>query len=383
MKITGIIAEYNPFHNGHKFQLDEAKKNCDGIVVIMSGSFVQRGDVAVFDKWSRAKSALENGADLVIELPVCYALNTAERFAYGSVATLDALGVVDTLYFGSECGNIDELIKSAELIENEPPEVSAKIQSLMDSGMNYPCAREKAYDGLVNPDILSSPNNILAVEYIRILKRLKSSITPLTIRRHMTGHNSTVTAGNFASATKIREMIKSNEDYSGFVPSINTGDIYDISGLDSAITAMLRTVSADWLKNINDVSEGLENRIISAARENSSVRTIAEAIKTKRYTMTRINRILLSALLGLTRDISHRPPEYIRVLGMNRTGMEILSLAKKQSSLPVITKLSNFNTDSEMLKKDILSTDIAALCTRNPLSSKSGKDFTTSPVILN
>lgn len=383
MRVTGIIAEYNPFHNGHKYQLNEVKKSCDAIVVIMSGSFVQRGDAAVFDKWTRAEAALENGADLVIELPVCYALNTAERFAYGSVATLDALGVVDTLCFGSEYGSIDELVKSAVLLETEPPEVSGKIRSLMNSGLSYPSAREKAFDGYIRSDILSKPNNILAVEYIRILKRLKSNITPMTIKRHMTDHNSDITADNFASATKVRDMIRSGEDYSKYVPAKYGSNIYDISKLDSAVTAMLRTVSADYLKSINDVSEGLENRIISSAREHTTIKEIAESVKTKRYTQTRINRILLSALLGITGDLSKLAPEYIRVLGMNRTGMKILSEAKKKSSLPIITKASKFSVESKLFEKDILSTDIFALCASDSDERKSGHDFVKSPIILN
>ena len=384
MNITGIIAEYNPFHNGHKYQLEQAKLSCDAVVVVMSGNFVQRGDVAVFDKWTRTKYALLNGADLVIELPVCYALNSAERFAYGGVNLLNSLGIVDNICFGSECGDIELLKKSAYLLDNEPSEVSDKIKKLLDKGQNYPSAREKAFANHIPPAILSEPNNILALEYIRHLHRLSSPINPVTVKRHMVGHNCTCANKTFASATAIRSMLQNNSDISEYIPYTvdKSFTTYDLSRLDTAMAAHLRLCTKDFLANINDVSEGLENRIISAAQNFSSIREIAENIKTKRYTMSRINRILLSALLGLDKNLCTKPPEYIRILGMNKLGRQILSLAKKRASLPIITKTAKFDLTNDMLKKDILATDIAALCADNPKMRISNKDFLTSPIIL-
>ena len=164
MNITGIITEYNIFHNGHKYQIDEIKKHSDAVIAVMSGSFVQRGDVAITDKWSRAKTALLGGVDLVIELPVCYALNAAPNFATGGINILNALGVVNNICFGSESGSIDELMSAAELLENENSEISEKIKKYVMGGMSYPTALTKAYSALIPSDILSEPNNILATE---------------------------------------------------------------------------------------------------------------------------------------------------------------------------------------------------------------------------
>ena len=189
MNITGIITEYNIFHNGHKYQIDEIKKHSDAVIVVMSGSFVQRGDVAITDKWSRAKTALLGGVDLVIELPVCYALNAAPNFATGGINILNALGVVNNICFGSESGSIDELMSAAELLENENSEISEKIKKYVMGGMSYPNALTKAYSALIPSDILSEPNNILATEYIRALIRSDSKIKPMTVKRHTAGYH--------------------------------------------------------------------------------------------------------------------------------------------------------------------------------------------------
>lgn len=382
MKITAIIAEYNPFHNGHKYQIDTVRKSCDAVVVIMSGSFVQRGEPAVFDKWTRAELALQNGANLVIELPVCYSVNTAERFAYGSVAVLDALSVVDELCFGSECGNIDLLTNAAAVLLNEPPSVSEKIKSLLNSGISYPSAREKAFSEYISPDLLNKPNNILAVEYIRTLFSLNSRIKPVTLKRKNVEHNDMRTNGIFASATAVREMMMSGTDISAYVPFTKRFDIYDFKRLDTVITSMLRTISVESLAKINDVSEGLENRIIAAAEHYFTINDICNAVKTKRYTMTKIKRILISALLGLNKNICKSAPQYIRVLGTDSVGFQILSKAKKVSKLPIVTKLADFDLANEMLKKDILATDIAALCSDNSDTRIAKKDFYNSPIIF-
>lgn len=384
MRITGIIAEYNPFHNGHKYQIDTVRQTCDAVVVIMSGSMVQRGDVAVFDKWARTKAALANGADLVIELPVCFALSCAERFAYGAVYILNALGTVDNICFGSECGDIDALRLAADAISDESVQISARIKQLMDSGMSYPSAREKAFDGIIPSELLREPNNILAIEYLRALKKLGSTITPFTVARHIVGHNSSDTHSGFASASAIRAMLYSSKSIADYVPRISadTENMYRLSYLDTAVTAFLRTVSSERLRDINDVSEGLENRIILSAKHNSTIDAISEEIKTKRYTMSRIRRILLSSLIGLDKNLCAQEPSYIRVLGMSKIGCALLSLSKRHASLPIITKTADFDRSNEMFRKDILSTDISALCCDNPSMRVSGRDFTTSPIIF-
>lgn len=381
MTTAGIIAEYNPFHNGHKYQLEKVRKMCDCVIVIMSGSFVQRGGIAITDKWQRAKTAIKNGADLVIELPAVYAMNTAQKFAYGAVSILNSCNAVDYLFFGSECESTDTLISAAQILENEPYEISEKIKLYVSEGMSFPAARQKAFEGIIDTKLLSKPNNILALEYIRALIRLKSNISPVAIPRSGADHDSMVSCGNIASASNIREMIFNNSDYSSFVPSDYSNIPYNSRKIENAIIYKLRSMTPHELSSINEVSEGLENRIIDAARKYSSLEDIYNAVKTKRYTGSRINRIFLSALLGLTKDLSEITPDYIRVLALNSQGGKLLREIKN-SGLDIITKTADYSMKNALFEKDILSTDIAALC--SPCSSMrcGGLDYINPPFIL-
>ena len=377
MKITAVIAEYNPFHFGHKYQLDTIKSNSDAVIVIMSGPFVQRGEAAITDKWTRARSALLNGADLILELPVIYALNSAHEFAFGAVDILNRLNIVDELCFGSECGEISVLSDTAEILENEPAEISDKIKKLVSEGLSYPSAREKAFLKKIPEGILSSPNNILAVEYIRAIKKLNSKIMPVTLQRKGAGYHDVISE-ELASASGIRERIFAGRSFSDLLPCPDF-EIYDTSKLDTALTAKLRLMSAEYLSKINGVSEGLENRILSAAFECSSIEQIAEAVKTKRYTMTRIKRILMSAMLDLTSELCKEKPDYIRVLGMTTSGADILRKIKANSELEIITKTADYTAKSPVFEADIRAQNIFSLCGGN---KKGNADFTTSPVII-
>lgn len=384
MKVSAVIAEYNIFHNGHKYMLDEIRKRSDAVIAVMSGSFVQRGDAAVTDKWSRARAALLNGADLVIELPVIYALSTAQKFAFGGVSLINELGIADELCFGSETGHIDELVSAANILENEPCGISEKIKRYSAEGMNYPSARAKAYSGIIKPEILDSPNNILALEYIRSIMQLKSSVIPSAVKRFAAGHHDLTVYGNIASASAVRDMIRRGQDCSAYIPE-NTSPVtapYDLSRLDSAVICKLRTSSPEYLSQINDVSEGLENRIIKLSGLCSSIEELAESIKTKRYTRTRINRILISSLLDLTSDLCALKPSYIRVLGMNKTGMTLLGKAKRVCRLPIVTKTADFDRHDPIFKADLRATDIFAMCAPYPEKRTGGLDFTTPPVII-
>ena len=384
MRVSAVICEYNPFHNGHKYQLEYMKKNSDAVVCIMSGDFVQRGEAAIFDKFARTRAALMNGADLVIMLPVCFSLNTAERFAYGGVSLADSLGVVDTLCFGSECADIKKLLDAATVLINEPEEVSDKIRKLTADGMSYPKAREIGFSQFVDSDILSSPNNILATEYIKALKSINSKIEPDTIGRYKTGYHDTVPDGEFASATAVREMILKNQEYKLYVPD-NVCDcyknetVYNTDALSDILAYLIRTKESYEISMINDVTEGLENRIKSAIYESSDFWGIAEHIKTKRYTMSRIKRILLSLILGIEKDDAKTPPQYIRVLGMNRCGMELLSQIKKKSRLPIITKTADYKGFNKSFETDILASDIFGMCANK---TQIGIDYRKSPVII-
>ncbi len=381
--VSGVIAEFNIFHNGHKYLIDEARREADAVVAVMSGSFVQRGDAAVTDKWSRAKAALMCGVDLVIELPVCYALNAAPRFAEGGVNTLAALGIADTLFFGSECGDTETLTRAADMLENESADTAGKIKAYMAEGMSYPSAVSKAYSGKIPDGLLDKPNNILALEYIRAVTRSGRGMNVKTVKRIGAEHDGSEINDGFTSASVIREMLTRGEDISELTPY--TPDIigeapYMLSRLDSAFAAKLRSMSAWEISEISEVSEGIENRILTAAAEESTFDAIAEKVKSKRYTMSRIRRILIASLIGFMKDIYSPMPEYIRVLGMNKTGAVLLKKAKKNCPVPIITKTADFKGDSKMLRLDLRATDMHALCA--PASRRGGADFTHSPVIM-
>lgn len=377
MKITAVIAEYNPFHFGHQYQLREIKKHSDAIAVLMSGAFVQRGEAAITDKWTRAHAALSGGADLILELPVIYALNTAREFATGAVTLLNRTHAIDELCFGAECEDENALIRAAELIEQEPPEISEQIQKLLAQGQSYPSARELAFSDLLPKGILSAPNNILAIEYIRALLRLKSLIQPKALLRCGSGYHE-LSVNQFASASGIRSRIFSGESISGLLPEPNF-EVYDTAQLDLAVTAKLRSLSPEQLALMNGVSEGLENRILKAAVQYASINKIADAVKTKRYTATRIHRILLSALLDITTSLTQEKPAYLRVLGMNQTGAEILRTMKNRSDLQIVTKAADYSRTDPVFNADIRAQNLFALCGKN---KKGNADFTTSPIIL-
>lgn len=382
MKISAVIAEYNPFHNGHKYMLERVKEASDAVAVIMSGSFVQRGGIAVTDKWSRANAALLNGADLVVELPVTFALNTAQKFAYGGVYLADAIGA-DELCFGSESGNTDELLNAADILAGEPIEVSRKIKAYIADGMSYPSARSRAYEGIIDADILRAPNNILATEYIGAARKIKSNISFRAIKRRAVGHDDMTVTADTASASAIRARLSRREDISAFVPENSNGISapYDLSRLDSAIIYSLRNYTPTALADINDVSEGLENRIIKMSFESSGFDELCEKIKTKRYTRSRINRIVLSSYLGLTKELCAQNPSYVRVLGMNGTGIKILAGIKHTCPLEIITKAASYTADDAVFRADLRASEAFSLCAPDAEQRLGGADFKTSPVI--
>lgn len=377
MKIMGIICEYNPFHKGHEFQLKTHKNelSADGVICLMSGNFVQRGAPAIYDKWTRAKTAILNGADLVLELPVVYSSQSAMRFAYGSVSVLNALGCVNYLSFGSECGDINKLFEAQEIVFSKV--FKNLVSEEMKNGLSYPAARSevlKKHYHDIDCDLISRPNNILALEYLNSLKILKSKIEPKTLTRNF----------DFISASEIREKISNNEDISPYVPQKSDGKAYDKNAFDTIVSYHFRKETAENLKTIADVAEGLENRFIKCSNSTFGFDDLSEAVKTKRYTKTRIDRIIINALLGITDSDTEKPPRYARVLAFNDTGAKIINEIKENSSVPVITKLTDFvnseNSDLvKMLEKDILATDIYSLLT---CEKSGGKDFTTSPLYI-
>lgn len=380
MAVGAVICEYNPFHNGHKYMLNEMRKDgCDCIVAVMSGSFTQRGDVAVYSKFTRTKEALFGGADLIIELPSVWAVSSAQRFAQGGCEIIKALGCVDRVYFGSECGDINMLKKVANATLDE--HVIEKLQEFMSEGDYYPIALAKAVEkvfGTGYADILSSPNNILGIEYIKAL--MGSGIEARTIRRTGVDHDSKTTTDTIASASKIRELISDNKDFSSYIPEKITEKNSAFSEYgERALLMKLREMSADDLKEISDVCEGLENRICQAARKYSTIEEILTEIKTKRYTLARLRRILICALLGIKKEHTQSNVPYIRVLGFSQKGSDLLKTVSTTSALPLILNTAkDMNTladkAKEILDIDIKATDLRTVFEKVP--SPCGADFT-------
>ena len=386
--ILGIVSEYNPFHNGHLHHLEVSKQitKTDFSVVVMSGNFVQRGDTSLINKWVKTEMALKAGVDLVIELPTVYALSSAENFADGAVKILNSLGVVDYISFGSEIGEIAPLNDIANILYKEPKEFSSLITTQLKSGLSYPRAREIALSQFFGTskkysEILNNPNNILGVEYLKALKRRRSHIRPLTIKRDYSDYNSTKVKNGIASATAIRTMIENKKNVHYVVPyetyelldeEINNGRVIpNLSVFEKEIIYTLRKMTLSEIANLPDVSEGLENKIKVAANNCNNLRDLIANIKSKRYTQSRIQRILLYALLNISeKDInaSKRVTPYIRVLGFNKPGKRIISaIAAANPKLKIIVSVkkfmenSNDNTLRNMISKDILATNIYTL----------------------
>ena len=343
MKVSSLICEYNPFHNGHKYMLEKMRENgSEYIVACMSGNFTQRGDVAIFDKYSRTKTALENGVDLVIELPVTYACATAEKFALGGVYILNSLGCVNEIYFGSECGEITALQNTVDILGSG--KFSDGVKKYLSLGQTFAKARENAVREIseISAEILKSPNNILATEYIRALKSLNSPISPRTIKREGSEHDSLTAVDNIASATLIRKMILENSsDFQKYVPFTDIPDIHSSSKLETAFLYKLRMMSLEDFKSLPDISEGLENRLYSAVRNAVSVEEVLSLVKTKRYTLARSRRILLYAFLDINKEDQRILPKYIKILGFNSKGQNILRTMRETAQLPVVMRYSD------------------------------------------
>lgn len=385
MKTCGIIAEYNPFHNGHKYQIEETKRRFGAthIVAVMSGNFTQRGDVAIYDKYKRAEIALKNGVDLVIELPVAYALASAEQFALGAVSLLQALGCVDMLSFGSECGDIELLHETAGAV------VYAQNHDdffrYMRMGHAFPTALQKTIETYYEDEImetLTEPNNTLAVEYLKAMDELGCTFEPVTIGRMGAAHDGDETSKNIASASKIRKMILAGEDISAFVPELIEADYADIRNLETAILAKLRTMPQKEIEKAPNVLMGLENRIYKAAKVSTNLAELYGLIKTKRYTMARIRRIVLACFLGIRKSDLKKNPSYVRILGMNGKGREILS--KAECKLPMDTSLKSFISVGDRQKRQVFLEETAGNMYALAFEKKKpcGLEYTSKPVIL-
>jgi len=406
LNITAIVAEYNPLHLGHQYHINKAKQEtkADGLICVISGNFVQRGMPAIIDKWERTKMALENGIDLVIELPTLYALSSAEFFSFGAISLLNSLGIVNSISFGSECGNVDSLFKIAEVLISEPLKYKNILKKYLDQGLSYPLARSKALQCyLLNCDknfitndltnILNSSNNILGIEYCKSLLSLNSNIKPYTLVREGNTYNSLSLNSCYSSATSIRKYMKDNINFNTLahhVPSLVFDRLSDMKNTnynfvyEDSIMPFIKHkhfTSKNTLELLPDASEGLHNKISKGLMNSESFHEIISFAKSKRYTYSRISRILCQYFIGFdnyqTKTLRKTPCPYVRVLGLNKVGANMLKKAKITSTIPIFSKLPT--SLNKILELDVQSTKAYSLINKN---IKPQDDYLISPFIL-
>lgn len=411
MNLLGLVVEYNPFHNGHKYHLEKSKEitNATHTVAIMSGSFLQRGEPALFDKYTRAEMAVKNGVDLVIELPTLYACQSAEIFSHGAVATLNSLNCVNSLCFGSEEGNIDILQTISEILVKEPSDFKITLKNFLDEGIVFPVARSKAlYEYIKNnhllelsedklQQVLNSSNNILGIEYIKSLIKLNSSIKPYTITRIASKYNSTDIESNICSATAIRNSLKDNTDLKlieNVVPlhtfneinhKINTNfnPVFDYMFYDLLSSTIIRDV--DNLTKYFEVNEGIENKIYSNVFTSKNLEELINSTKSKRYTMTKIKRTLNNILLGINRDDVIKVKDldrvpYIRILAFNNKGREIIKKIKTSSDIEIITKFSKISHVDDPIFDTLIKYDLKSSNMYNLIYYKNNRNLLKGPM---
>lgn len=412
-RVLGIIAEYNPFHNGHMYHLQKAKEQSGAqyCICVMSGNFVQRGNTSIVNKWKKAEMALLNGVDLVIELPTIYSVASAEGFSLGAIKLLNNLKIVDVISFGTETSDFAALNNISSIVNEEPMKYKSILNSELKKGLSFPKARENALMLYLNDNkrydnILNTPNNILAIEYLKALKKIKSTIQPIPVKREKVYYNDNVIVDEFASATAIRKLLK-NEEFSEIrkvVPKstyqilkkeTELGNVVlDLSRYEKEIIYNLRRMTVSEIAELPDVNEGLEHSLKNAANYSNDITNLINIVKTKRYTVTRIQRILICALLGITkRDVgmAKKTEPYIRVLGFNEKGKELISRINKQNpKATVITSVKKFqdknnnNKNSKIYKRlldiDIFSTNVYTMACKS--ESLANLDYTKNMVIL-
>lgn len=392
MTVGGVVAEFNPFHLGHaKLIASLREAGVTHVAAVMSGAFVQRGEAALCDKWSRAEAALAGGVDLVLELPLPMAAAPAPRFAAGGVGTLGALGCVERLCFGSECGDAARLQAAADAMTG--PAFAAALKAELDRGVTFAAAQQVALTAAGGEgELLAAPNDTLAVAYLAANAALPSPMTPLAVRREGAAHDG-APAGGIASASWIRDRWRAGEyeEARPFLPGESFALLTreteggrcpaDLSRLETATLAALRAMDDGKLAALPDVSEGLEHRLRRAVRGAASVEQVLTAAKTKRYTHARLRRILLYALLGVDRGLWASPPRYLRVLAMNGRGREILAAAGP--ALPLLIRARDADALDEggkaVLAAECRADDLFALA--QPVVQPCGQTLTRGVIV--
>ncbi len=357
MTIRATIAEFNPFHNGHKHLIDKMREDDGAAVAIMSGNYVQRGGCSVYDKFTRARVAVQCGVDLVLELPLIYSLSSAEYFARGGVDTLTAFGVIDELWFGSEAERLEGLDKIASLLIEEPPEFRAALADNLRQGRGFAPARKAAVQAVLGDvaDLLDEPNNILGIEYLKAIKRSGSPIVPVTIPRAQVGHDSDERGENVASAKSLRESMKTGESIESYVPYPTVFEPVFSSRFDQLISYRLKLAEAEDLMRLPDCNEEIANRLLRASGENTLESIIASA-HTRAYADSRLRRILFNLVLD-NHNRGYVPPTYIRALAFSKRGAEILRMADGKATLPVASRGGALK-DDEIFRQECRGTDV-------------------------
>ncbi|MFV0401559.1 MAG: nucleotidyltransferase family protein [Oscillospiraceae bacterium] len=395
-KAFGVVAEFNPFHNGHNALIHMARREgFTHCAAVMSGNFMQRAQPAVAEKRVRTLAALRGGVDLVLELPVAYATSSARRFAWGAVSLLQSSGSINTLCFGSEAGELDNLERLASVMDS--PRMDHAMRRFLDTGLTFAKARELAAGEVLGPDsarLLAQPNNLLGVEYLRAKRELSWNARAITFPRVGVDHDSDKTWGKFASASMLRSMSDNPIFMAPYMPeeawdalkAARKEGLFpaDAAKLETAILSHLRRLSQEQLRTLPDLSEGIEDRLYAAIRQAVTLEDVYDGVKTKRYTHSRVRRLVLSAFLGLTESDVTAPPPYIRVLGFNRRGRELLSEMKALASLPIHQSLARLEGLSPACRRfaslEALSTDLYTLSLPKPRPC--GYDYTAEGVFL-
>lgn len=404
MTATAVTAEYNPFHNGHRHHINasKSKTNADYIITVMSGNFVQRGEPAILDKWKRTELALKNGSDMVLELPAFFSCASAEYFAFGAVSIMKKSNIVDFISFGSETDDISMLWEFSKAIADEENGFGTVLSQYLSKGMGFPLARENALKKLgINIPVLSA-NNILATEYMKALIKFNSNIKPVCVKRTDNGYNSLNPTDKFASATNIRKLLfDTPTGIKPFVPEnaydlifkeISKNNIVTLNDMSHILNYILRTKSAEELSEILDVREGIENKFLKAVQTLYNFDDIAMYAKSKRYSYTGIQRMLLHIILGIkSEDMAYYKNNgfcpYIRVLGFKKSAVSLLKELTEKSSVPVVINVKKDESKLNEKAKFIFdfekqADDIYYMCQKNPLNRFPNRDYTHPPVII-
>lgn len=385
MRVAGVIAEYNPFHNGHLYHLQRTRAltGCDHLVVVMAGCFTQRGEPALMDKWARARSALQCGADLVLELPALFAVRPAQWFARGGVKLLGALGLVDDLSFGCETQDIHRLNRMASLLREEPPRFQALLRAGLDAGMSYPRARGQAVSGYLGlgGEEVAAPNTVLALEYLRENWALTRPMRPLAVKRQGGYHDPGM--GEMASASAIRAAMSRGEAVEEAVPLPLEGPMCRPEALDQVLLYRLRGMSAGEMRRLPDMPEGLEGRILRMAREATGRAQLIDMVKCKRYTYARISRALAHAALGMEGDLCkmYAAPPYARVLGFREEARHLMRQINRVGGVELVTDPARIK-HHPCFQLERRATDLWGLGTDRPDTRRAGRDMTQRVVRL-